>query len=335
MGSVFEELPPPVWLQLSPDQKYQRRHHFAITINWFALAYTIVHKLILPYFITYFAVSRSFHYLDWWWLFHLAFAFILLRKKWEDSILWVAIFFGFGGVLTQGIASAREYNWHAVSLWITSAATSGVLVYVLSIVKKPSTSLKFMGQLGLGLILGFFVQYALFGFTLTVEKQAIEKKAAEKPLHYFPHLISANECGKRGFTLKMEKGKWSVPPGFTLSTIHEINIQSCGFNKTMALIPQHESLRIKNLEDHYLNAKIYTLENKRWKAISNIPLLVGATKEIPWEFMADKEIVMIASDSDPNKGILVLIKDLSSWERWLANPQWKMVLVDRLGVEAR
>ena len=273
-------------------------------------------------------------------MFHLGLAFILLRKNWEDSFLWATIFFGFGGVATQVIASVREYNWHAVSLWITSAATSGGLVYILSIIKKPEKSMKSLAQLVIGLTLGFFVQYALFGFTLTVEKQAIEKKAAEKPLHYFPHLISANECGKRGFTLKLENGKWSVPPGFALSSVHEINIQSCGFTKTMALIPQNENIKIKNSEDHYLNAKIYTLENKRWKAISNIPLLVGATQEIPSELLADKEIVMIASDSDPNKGLLVLIKEASSWDRWLQSVQAsglspQMVLIDRLSIEVR
>ncbi len=341
MASVFEEIPSPVRVPLTPQQKYERSHHFGIMINWLALGYILVHKLILPYFINYFAVSRSFHYIDWWWVYHVGLGLLLLREHWDDDRLLYTLYFGLGGCAAQVIASFREYNWYIVSLWVTAAASFGVILHVFSTMSfKPAFRVR-LTTLALAVPLGVFFQYALFGFTFTVEKKAIEKKAAAEPLHYFPHLVSADQCGTRGVTLKIKDGKVILPK---LASLEKIEVTACGFKQTIAVRSRGDSIEIRNADDHYLNIKVYEMpaisRTTRGKSFANFPLRASSAEKMP--VTEDPEIILFSSDSDPNKGFTLLLRDPEALDRWVAQVSTvasgtspAMLLIDRTRFELR
>ncbi|QQR79941.1 MAG: hypothetical protein IPJ69_11435 [Deltaproteobacteria bacterium] len=343
MPSVFEEIPLPSRAQLNQEQQYQRLHHFSVNINWLALGYILLHKLILPYLINYFTVSQSFHYLDWWWLYHVLLAILLMRKSWDDAALYFSLIFGLGGCLAQIIASFSEYNWHIVSLWVTAAATLGVVFQVLTVSRyKPSFNSRMIFFV-LAVPLGLFAQYALFGFTFTVEKKVLEKRAASKPLPVSPTLISADQCGTFSATLKIENNKVTLPK---LSVADSIEVEGCGFFKTISLLPQNHSLKIKNSDNHYLNVKAYYLSGDqvkdRGKVLANFPLRPDNVNEISVEKLSDKDIVLLTSDSDPSKGFMLLLKDQQSLDRWYQKTALlthekisSMILLERTSLELR
>ncbi len=167
LNPIFDELPPPPARRtLTQEERYRKNRRFAVVLNWFVLGYSALHKLILPLFVFEFSYSsavRAAAQVDWWWTYHVVLAALLLRKNWDDAYLCFAKAVGFGGVLAQIVACFVEYNWHIVSLWVTSAATLGLLVFLRSITRFRRVKYGRDFLYGIGIPIGFGIQFAFFG----------------------------------------------------------------------------------------------------------------------------------------------------------------------------
>lgn len=307
MAALFEELPAPPRPAMTPDQRYRRSRRFAVVLNWFVLVYSILHKFVLPLYVS-IARSATFTVLDWWWVYHVALALLLLRKTWDDLWLRLFLLFGIGGAACQILVSFREKNWHSVSLWVTSASTLWVVFFLLAKMRWRFPSdwhLKKLALKAASVSLGFFVQFALFGFTLTVEKTARLTKT-ETVVEKMPLLSDVNACGTSGFALPLVAGKIQLP---LLRTLNGVSIKDCGFPGAMAHFDGQKPLVVTNDTSGYMNVKLYLPFEGRWRPFQNMPLPPGLKHELAPQALEGQRVVLMASDADPKKGLILLLAD--------------------------
>lgn len=329
LSSVFDDLPPPPKEDLNSEQKYQRGRKFSIALNAFAGGYSFLHKFAMPLLMMLFT-SRSFHYLDWWWVYHLVLGILLYRKNWDDIWLRGLLIFGLGSGLAQGIASFREYNWHIVSLWMTDAAMLGIIFYLFSISRYVFTLKTKLLFFFLLIPLGFLTQYALFGFTLTVERDHRLHIVKREQLKNYPVLTLSKECGSAGFTLEIVNGKVVLPEVKDLS---EILVQECGFEYALGMTKS--DINIQNQTSKYLNVKVYYYRDGFWNPFANIPLVEGSSHVLNRQDFEKYPIILFASDSDAKKGMTIVLNDLSILDTLLSQAKdndLKKVELDRLGI---
>lgn len=334
MPAIFDELPAPQRPVMTPELRYRRARRFAVVLNWFVLGYSFLHKFALPVYVTKIAHSPSFAVIDWWWLYHVALGVLLLRKDWDDALLRLSAFFGIGGAACQIIVSFRERNWHSVSLWVTSASTLWVVFFLLS-----KTRWRFPAQWkakkivlkAASLALGFFVQFALFGFTLNVEKNVRQAKAPAV-IERLPALSDPNVCGAVGFSLPLDAG---IPKFPGLQILAGVSVKDCGFPAAMARFDPSEALTVTNTTAGYLNVKLYIPFEGRWRPLQNMPLPPGLQHELTPALLAGHPVVLVASDADPKKGILLLVASpeaLAETVKSLTPPDRTVVQIDRRGI---
>lgn len=302
---MFEELPEPVVATLTHEENSNRRHQFAIVLNFFVLAYNALHKFIMPLYIC-FSANNGKGYLmmiDWWWLYHVALALLLFRKKWDDAKLHFALFVGIGGVLFELVGSVQEYNWVLMSFWITAFSTLSIIIYIFSI-SHPLEKMKHPFLLGItGLLLGIGLQigltYAPLLATTTLDQTTHDKnQLSEAPL-----LDVTTHCGWSNFSIKINNGHLLLPK---LSTTSLVSVKECGFLHNMAQFNTHEELILSNHSDSYLNIKVVAYFEGKWKNVNNVPLR-NKTEYILDGPEIQHDILIIFSDSDPKMGIMVLL----------------------------
>ncbi|HEX5037876.1 MAG TPA: hypothetical protein VFX30_12020 [bacterium] len=339
MNSIFDELPAPPKPVLTDEQRYRRHRRFAVVLNAFVLAYSLIHKFFLPVYLTRIAHASSFAPVDGWWLYHLALAVLLLRKNWDDAALRSTLFFGIGGAACQILVSFRERNWHSVSLWVTSASTLWVIFFLLSKTRGRLPARWGGGRAALKAVLlaaGFLAQFAFFGFTLTVEKAAHRAAAKAVTTEAFPFLADPKACGAGGFRLVLEAGVPKLPK---LGILREVSVRDCGFPAALAAFDPNGPLSVANATSGYLNVKAYVPSNGRWRPLQNMPLPPGLSHVLSPEALAGQGVILLASDADPKKGILLLLSDPAAFAEAVKSlpraGEPGAVAIDRTGLSLR
>jgi hypothetical protein len=334
LDPIFEEMPAPVRPDLSSEARYRRNRRFAAVLNAFVLVYSLIHKFLLPVYLRYVARSSSFAPLDAWWVYHVVLAALLSRKEWDDLWLRAALFFGVGGAACQILVSFRERNWHSVSLWVTSAATLWVVFFLLSKTRwrfpGASRGLKSSWKV-LATATGFLVQFALFGFTFTVQRAAREAAVRATPAETWPVLTDPGICGAGGFRLPWENGAPRMP---RTPALRDIAVRDCGFPAALASFDPSAGLTLENRTSRYLNVKAYVPSQGRWRPLQNIPLPAGLSHAIAPDLLAGKDVLLLASDADPKKGILLLVASPAALAAAVApgDASPSFVQVDRSGL---
>lgn len=312
---MFDQLPEPERPRLSKEERRVQAQQFAIVLNYFILGYNVVHKLVMPLYVQWTAktTTGSHHYLDWWWLFHLVLVFVLRRKNWDDILLRALVYFGFGGVFLEVLISFNEFSWHIVSFWVTSAASLGLLFYLLAKSKysMPTKSHLFF-MVGV-FIFGAIFQYFLVGQKLKLipEAKHFLKKKAEIS---YPALENVEACGLEGFSLP---GSRNVNQIFeTLSHGHVLTAKDCGLWPALAIFDQDQDFVLQNNTDGYLNIKLLHLDDFQiWRGFRNIPMRKGETYHLKKEEFSH-DIVLIRSDSRRDVGISLFLS-VKGIEKWL------------------
>ena len=267
LDPIFEELPAPPKPLLTEEQRYRRHRRFAVVLNAFVLAYSLIHKFLLPVYLNYVVRSASFAPMDAWWLYHVLLDVLLLRKNWDDLSLRLALFFGVGGAACQLLVSFRERNWHSVSLWVTAASTLWVVFFLLSKTRFRFPERRGPVKVGLkvaAVALGFFVQFAIFGFTFTFQKAARVVAKKTTFAESFPVLADPNTCGVAGFRLSLQEGVPQIP---VIAVLSDIGVQDCGFPATLASFDPSRGLTLENRTSGYLNVKAYIPAEGRWRPL--------------------------------------------------------------------
>ncbi len=160
--SLFDELPPP---PVGPSVRTaQTQRQFAATLNAFALIYHFLHKFLMPLVVMRTAsLPLATEKIDWWWLYHAVLAVFLARRKTNFHFLRWLVFVGFGGLSVQCLESVNGRSWHSVSLWLTSASTFAVLVYLLRLLPRTGFYPKML-LTAAGLVFGASLAAALHYF---------------------------------------------------------------------------------------------------------------------------------------------------------------------------
>lgn len=327
---MFDELPAPPKRNLSFSEKQNRRLQFVIVINYFALGYNFIHKLVMPLFMMWTSElsGASSHHLDWWWLFHLVMALLLRRQRWDDGWLKGFTYLGFGGGFSQIYVSFLEFNWHIVSFWVTSLATVAVLANVLSISRYQwPKKIRAWGAF-VAFLIGFVIQYILLGVTTDLLPDAVEKKTGSKKA--IPTILSSTQtCGQRDFSIVVRKGQLQWPEIFA---VDQVKVEDCGFSYGVAEFSPEKKMQLTNSSNHYVNVKLSQLRNKLWKGIQNLPIRPGDSLTIPTEILQQSPL-LVFSDSDPTMGKVLLLSKPSHGFPELSSDFDGIVVFRRTGIE--
>ncbi len=301
---MFDSVPEPIRAPATKEEKKRHRFYLAFSLNIFVLLYHLLHKLIMPLGISVMS-GKPLQFLDWWWIYHVVLLVMLKRRKWDDAWMFALIFFGWGGVVIQLIASFTEYNWHRESLWVTAGSTIGVLIFLASLMdRRQKIAGRFYTSIVGGLLLGSLTQWTLYGFAFKAPQEIASSRPQELSKKYYDTLTDANRCGTMHFSLPIREGNAVLPP---LEAIHDIRIAECGFQKSLAYWVNGAGIDVRNDTDSYLNVKLFYLEKTHWKPFKNFPLLIHDHVAIPSDDFKNYPAVMVISDSHPSKGILILL----------------------------
>lgn len=286
------DLPEPQALSLSPEEKNKRHWQVISTFVAFVAAYSVIHKLLLPFFLKFTQVTKtSYSQVDPYFI-HAVFLAYCLQKERRNTKL-ISLLCGFGvvyGVSELFHTLQGQYEgWLAVSRLLSAVPLAIISSYVMS-QSSPERSFSFawIGALMGGL--SFFVPKVVTQKP-TSSPQIIQK--AEKR-----ELIAVNqECGNSQLSLDL-KDDWP-------QTSQIIMDAGCGF-KPSILRPKENQLSVSNQTDRPINIHLMVFE--RGKMSSRWNVMVPAKTQIQSPPLPKKglEVGFLFSDNTPLMGVVGL-----------------------------
>ncbi len=289
----------------TPAERKDRQLQFARVLNVTALLYAFLHKFFVPLVLYALDGKTRFCVMDWWWVYHAGLALVLKRKTWHDVFLRITLGFGFGGLLIQSYDGLIAQGWHSFSLWLTTATSGAVLIYVTSL--TPAWSKRSIMQ---GLM-GFFLGLSLMGtitLWLGMDRYALTAKPNKQGIwQAVPSLDKATACGTQKFSLPIKADKLVLPDDIKRS--NRFFVKDCGFSVALQQVNPAQSVEVVNEGSTFLNIRLNHLVGQRWQPISNRPLRPSGTLQIGFNESATETLWILESDARPQAGLIVLFSD--------------------------
>ncbi len=325
---MFDELPEPQPRVLTPKQRMAKSRYFVIVLNAFVLAYNFLHKFLMPLYLGLNSHDLQLASLDWWWLYHVALAWALVRHQWDDGFMRGLLGIGLGGITVPFWFSFQDRGWTTLSLWVTSGASLIVLLNVIALISKQFPLRRKILIYSLGFLLGLILQLCWLQLKQAAHKPPAAAAAGQAAPAVGGILFHPEQCGQREFSLRVVESRVLLPE---LTRVVHLNVRRCGFSPVLGLLPEDKGLLFSNDSGHYLNIKVMRLVNDKWVSIKNLPMRAGANYRLDPEAIAAYDILLIASESDPGKGVTLLLRSTAALSR-LISAQVQGISINRSGL---
>lgn len=289
----------------SPAERRAQQWQFARVLNLAALIYVFLHKFFIPFILYSLGSKTEFRVIDWWWVYHAVLALTLNRKNWNDVLLRVVLGFGFGGLIVQSYDALMAEAWPSFSLWLTTAGSCAVLLYVTGLMPKGS---KYSLMQGLCGSLAGFLLMGTITIWLGMDRYALTAKPIKQELKQaVPRLDKAKTCGAQKFSLALKSDKVVLPGDIQVG--NQLFVKDCGFSVALQQIDPAQLLEVINQSASFLNIRVNHLIGQRWQPLTNRPLRLGETLQINLSEFPTDTLWILESDARPQAGLIVLFSD--------------------------
>jgi hypothetical protein len=333
---VFDELPAPTQVFYTRASVLRRRHQFGIVLNAVVLVYVFLHKFLMPLVIAAYQHHFEKGALEIWWLYHLVLAFLIRRKDWNDRILRFALGFGMGGVALQMYEGLQAYNWHSVSLWLTSLSSAAVILYFMKMSRRVQLKPLGWAFFLVGGVLGSLAYTALRYDNLQMPVPVVSVPKPQRADVALKSTFDASTCGQQSLSIPIVSGESLTG---TLTTLDQLTVKACGFGPNLAYFDPAREFRVLNTNLEFLNVRVGVLSGKTWVPILNYPLRKGETLDLNPKILQANSAILIASDSHPQAGMTVLIRrDITLQSLFLTvenSRAFRWLVIDRGGISLK
>lgn len=272
----------------TPAARHIRQQKLIATVSMFLMAYSLLHKLVIPTFLQFTLLKNSpYAVIDLWFLHSVAFTFFL--TEWGKEHPLTSFFAGagifYGAYEIYSVYVGHYTGWLAFSRILSSLPIAAVAIVAMVRSPRQNQAMGWLGAVMVAWLVG--LQWLR---TNAVSENSIQPLATQT--------ISAPfnlHCGASELYLAADK----------LEPLDTVSISSCGLSPSTGLL-QSSSLTVRNQLDQAINLHLVIATRNGNRSLWNKVIPAHATVSTPPSPLGEEGIGMLYSDSLPWVGIVGL-----------------------------